>query len=179
MRSPPECYQVEQDLRQHMPQLTEAQTRGLAEWTYGTIAARSGCLTAAAIALAAIGGTVAAARQRLRERLLDGADRARPSSNQIDVRACFVPLTRWVLSMWKSDSLALAIDPTTLSDKLTAVVVSVVYRGCAVPVARLRRPSRTGRHAGQQEGRGDRPRGRVAETSVGGDSPAHDGNRNG
>ena len=39
--------------------------------------------------------------------------------------------------MRKSDSLALAIDPTTLSDELTATVVSVVYRGCAVPVARV------------------------------------------
>ena len=135
MRSPPECYQIEQDLRQRMPHLTQTQTRGLAEWTYGTIAARSGCLNAAAVALAAIGGTAAAARQRLRERLLDGADRARPSPNQIDARACFVPLMRRVLSMWKSDSLALAIDPTTLSDELTVVVVSAVYRGCAVPVA--------------------------------------------
>ena len=114
-----------------MPHLAKAQTRGLAQWTYGTAAARSGCLTAAA---------VAAARRRLRERLLDGADRARPSPNQIDVRACFVPLMRRVLSMWKSDSLALAIAPTTLSDKLTVVVVSAVYRGCAVPVARAAMP---------------------------------------
>ena len=42
---------------------------------------------------------------------------------------------RWVLSLWKSSDLALAIDPTTLSDRLCVVVVSVVYRGCAVPVA--------------------------------------------
>ena len=42
--------------------------------------------------------------------------------------------------MWKSDRLALAIDPTTLSDKLMAVVVSAVYRGCAVPVARVVMP---------------------------------------
>ena len=42
---------------------------------------------------------------------------------------------RWVLSLWKSNDLALAIDPTMLSDRLCAVVVSVVYRGCAIPVA--------------------------------------------
>ena len=42
---------------------------------------------------------------------------------------------RWVLSLWTSSGLALAIDPTTLSDRLRAIVVSVVYRGCAIPVA--------------------------------------------
>ena len=83
---------------------------GLARWTCGTAAARSGCMTAAVSAVAALTvmGRAAAARQRLRERALDGADRARPSPNQIDARACFVPLMGRVLSMWKSDGLALA-----------------------------------------------------------------------
>ena len=39
------------------------------------------------------------------------------------------------MSLWKPNDLALAIDPTTLSDRLSAIVASVVYRGCAVPVA--------------------------------------------
>ena len=109
MLSPSECCQVEQDPRQRMPHLAKARTRGLARRACGTAAARSGCLTAAVSAVAAL--TVmghAAARQRLRERALDGADRARPSPNQIDARACFVPLMGRVLSMWKSDGLALA-----------------------------------------------------------------------
>ena len=42
---------------------------------------------------------------------------------------------RWVLSLWKSNDLALAVDPTMLSDRLCAIVVSAVYRGCAIPVA--------------------------------------------
>ena len=42
---------------------------------------------------------------------------------------------RWVLSLWTSKDIALAIDPTMLSDRLCAVVVSVVYRGRAIPVA--------------------------------------------
>ena len=135
MRSPNEFYQVEREMRQRMPHLTEAQTRGLALWTFGTITARNGCQNAVIAALLSFAGRFGAVRQRLREWLRDGSDRARPSPNQIDVRACFAPLTRWVLSLWKSDALALAIDPTTLSDKLTVVVVSVVYRGCAIPVA--------------------------------------------
>ena len=39
------------------------------------------------------------------------------------------------MSLWTSNDLALAVDPTTLSDRHCAIVVSVVYRGCAIPVA--------------------------------------------
>ena len=134
MRFPPEFYQIEQTLRQRMTHLSDSQIRGLALWTLGTATAGSGCRSAAAAALAFM-GKAESVRQRLREWLRDGADRARPSPNQIDVRASFAPLAAWVLSLWKSNDLALAIDPTTLSDKLTVVAVSAVYRGCAIPVA--------------------------------------------
>ena len=38
---------------------------------------------------------------------------------------------RW----WYSERLALAIDPTLKGDQTTAIVISVVYRSCAIPVA--------------------------------------------
>ena len=101
---------------------------------FGTVTAKSGCQNSVIAALNFTGG-FSAIRQRLREWLCDGADRSTPSSNRINVRARFSPLMRWVLSLWKSKDLALAIDPTMLSDRLCAVVVSVVYRGCAIPVA--------------------------------------------
>ena len=123
-----------------MPQLTEAQSKGLALWTFGTITAQSGCRNAVIAALNFTGG-FSAVRQRLREWLYDGADRSTPSQNQIDVRARFAPLMRWVLSLWTSSDLALAIDPTMLSDRLCVIVVSVVYRGCAIPVALVAIPS--------------------------------------
>ena len=45
------------------------------------------------------------------------------------------PLLRWVLAWWRSDHLALAIDPTLKGDQTTAIVISVFYRSCAIPVA--------------------------------------------
>jgi len=134
VRFPSECYQIHQTLRHTMPNLTETQSKGLALWTFGTITAQSGCQNSVIAALTFAGG-FSSVRQRLREWLYDGADRSTPSPNQIDVRACFDPLMRWVLSLWTSKDLALAIDPTMLSDRLCALVVSVVYRGCAIPVA--------------------------------------------
>ena len=71
-----------------MPQLTEAQSKGLALPAFGTITAQSGCRNAVIAALNFTGG-FSAARQRLRELLCDGADRSAPSPNRIDARARF------------------------------------------------------------------------------------------
>lgn len=40
-----------------------------------------------------------------------------------------------VLSLWQGEQLVLAIDVTNLHDRLHALVVCVLYRGCAIPVA--------------------------------------------
>jgi len=44
-------------------------------------------------------------------------------------------LPRWLLSWWRGDSLPLAIDATPHGDRVTALVVSVLYRDSAIPVA--------------------------------------------
>ena len=74
-------------------------------------------------------------RQYLREWLYDGSDRTSPCQTQPDVTLCFAPLLRWVLAWWRSGRLALAIDPTLKGDQTTAIVISVLYRSCAIPVA--------------------------------------------
>ena len=95
---------------------------------------RSACQNAVAAALSTKGNWDNL-RQRLREWLYDGGDRARPCQTELDVSLCFAPLLRWVLTWWCSDRLALAVDPTLKGDDTTAIVISVVYRGCAIPVA--------------------------------------------
>ena len=67
--------------------------------------------------------------------MYDGGDRASPCKTELDVSLCFAPLLRWVLAWWRSGRLALAVDPTLKGDETTAIVISVVYRGCAIPVA--------------------------------------------
>ena len=74
-------------------------------------------------------------RQYLREWLYDGSDRARPCQTELDVTLCFAPLLRWVLAWWRSGRLALAVDPTLKGDQTTAIVISVLYRSCAIHVA--------------------------------------------
>lgn len=50
---------------------------------------------------------------------------------------CFGPLLQWILAWWPADEprLALALDATTLKKRFTVLVISIVYRGCAIPVA--------------------------------------------
>ena len=134
MRLPEECYQMRQVIETHLPHLTQSQLTGLAWWVCGTILAGSACQNAVASALSTRGNWNNL-RQYLREWLYDGGDRARPCKTELDVSLCFAPLLQWVLAWWRSGHLALAVDPTLKGDQTTAIVVSVVYRGCAIPVA--------------------------------------------
>ena len=56
---------------------------------------------------------------------------------EVDVTLCFAPLVRWLLTKWPKVErrLALAMDATTLSDRFTVLCISVLYKGCAIPVA--------------------------------------------
>ena len=62
------------------------------------------------------------------------------------VEECFGSLLRWVLCCWQGTQLALALDATTLGSRFTVLAISVVYRGCAIPVAWTILPA-TPRHA--------------------------------
>ncbi len=108
--------------------------KGLVLWVYGIILARSGCQNAVASELSFI-GSFNSIRQYLREWLYDGQDRSNPCRVQLDVRLSFVPLLKWLLELWESDRLVLAIDPTMKGDRINAIAISVVYRSCAIPVA--------------------------------------------
>lgn len=132
----PELDLMEGVLADHLPHLRPAQRRGLALWVCGAILAHSACQSAvlAALLLPARGG-YHALRQRLREWLYDGADRAAPRATEIAIEHCFAPLPRWVLAWWRGGELALAIDATARGERVVALVVSVLYRGSALPVA--------------------------------------------
>jgi hypothetical protein len=132
----PELDPMEAVLAEHLPHLRPAQRRGLALWVCGAILAHSACPSAvlAALLLPARGG-YHALRQRLREWLYDGADRAAPCATEIAIEHCFAPLLRWVLAWWRGGELALAIDATARGERVVALVVSVLYRGSALPVA--------------------------------------------
>ncbi len=134
MRFPKEWYQLAEATEQHFPDLRSSQIRGLVLWVYGTLLAKSACQSAVIGALSSI-ASFHALRQYLREFLRDGSEKATPCNTQLDVTLCFAPLLRWLLSLWQGQQLALAIDATAHGTQVAALVVSVLYRGSAIPIA--------------------------------------------
>ena len=76
-------------------------------------------------------------RQQLREWYWPGQQKKGENRQTLDVTSCFGSLLQWILKLWPDDEyrIALAMDATTLSDRFTVLVISVVYRGTAIPVA--------------------------------------------
>lgn len=140
MHVPRGAYQIEAALASQLAVLSASERRGLALWVYGAVLAGSACQGMVVGALTMV-GRWEAVRQYLREWLYDGADKAAPCATQLDVTACFAPLLAWVVRWWRgTEGLVLAVDATNHGDRLTALVVSVLYRGSAIPVAWHLRP---------------------------------------
>ena len=75
MHVPRELYPIERALAEHLPHLRGPQRRGLALWVLGAVLAQSAC-QAAVLAALLPWAPYHALRQRLREWLLDGVDKA-------------------------------------------------------------------------------------------------------
>lgn len=123
---------------EHMPHLSKPQAVVLALWSFGMVMSKScGLTTVAAFLGALLGQKENTMRQRLREWCWGRQDKKGEQRTELDVTTCFLPLVRWVLSLWPSEErrLALAMDASTLGQKFAVLAISIVYRGCALPVA--------------------------------------------
>ena len=119
-----------------LPHLTKPQATVLALWSLGMVLARSGALTAVSAFLATwLGRQEPAVRQQWREFCSEATAKRGTTRCALAVEPCFVPLLAWVVDQWEGTQLALALDATTLGTRFTVLVLSVVYRGCAIPVA--------------------------------------------
>jgi hypothetical protein len=74
-------------------------------------------------------------RQQWREWCYEAEAKRGAKRQALEVESCFAPLLGWVLSWGEGNQLALAIDATALGARFVVLTVSVVYRGCAIPVA--------------------------------------------
>ncbi|GAC1666147.1 MAG: hypothetical protein PVS3B3_37390 [Ktedonobacteraceae bacterium] len=120
------------------PALSRPQATVLALWSYGMVIAKSCGITSVCAALALqTGQSESSLTQRLRAWCYEAKDKKGAKRQSLDVTTCFAPLLAWVLSLWPATErhLALAIDASTLTQRFTVLCVSVLYRGCAIPVA--------------------------------------------
>lgn len=115
------------------------------------VLARSCALTAVSLFLAeGLKRKPNTVRQQLREWCYEAKAKRGQPRQELAVESCFAPLLGWVLSWWEGTQLAVALDATTLGQRFVVLVVSVVYRGCAIPVAWTGLPA-TEKHAWRGE----------------------------
>jgi len=123
----------------------------LALWSLGMVLARSGALTAVSACLATwLRRKADTVRQQWREFCYAATAKRGTARQELGVETCFVPRLVWVVDQWEGTPLALALDATTLGTRLTVLALSVVCRGCAIPVAWTVLPA-TAKHAWRRE----------------------------
>lgn len=129
-------YQWTEVVTTHMSHLSKPQAVVLALWSLGMVLARSCALSAVSAFLAAsLGRKPNTVRQQLREWCYEVRAKRSGPRQELKVESCFAPLLAWVLRWWEGHQLALAVDATTLGQRFVVLVISVLYRGCAIPVA--------------------------------------------
>ena len=125
-----------QTLATHFPHLSKPQVAVLALWSFGMVLAHSCGLTAVATALVPIlNCPLNTLRERLRDWYKGADDKSGDHRRELDVTTCFGPLLQWILKDWPCPRLAVALDATSLFDRLVVLSISIVYRGTAIPVA--------------------------------------------
>lgn len=133
------------EVSRRFPQLSRPQAVVLALWSLG-IAVAGCCGQTSVVVVVAdwLGQSESTVRQRLREWCYAASDKAGSRRGvprrTVEVATCFAPLLGWILAWWETPTptqrrLALALDASTLGDRFTVLALSVLYRGCAIPVA--------------------------------------------
>lgn len=130
--------QWSEEVSRHFPSLSRPQARVLALWSFGMVFAHAcGLSQISALVALLLDVPEGNVRQRLREWLYGAQDKRGKKRREVQVGDCFGPLLRWVLEHWPQGErrVALALDATTLGQRFTVLAISVLVRGCAIPVA--------------------------------------------
>lgn len=127
----------QKEVQRHFQTLSAAQSRVLGQWSYGMVQSHGCGITRVSHWLAKLlkcpPGRL---RQRLREWNYEAEAKRGPKRREVQVEACFGELLVWALEGWEGKKeVVLALDPTTLTERFTALCINVLIRGCAIPVA--------------------------------------------
>src|SRR5687767_3941443 len=126
------------EVSRRLPNLNRRQAAVLAVFSYGMVMTRRCGISSVAHFIAVLQGKeVNSVRQCLREWCYDAPDKRGQKRQEVEVLSSFSFLLKWILAWWTKGErrLVLALDATTLRQTFTVLAVSVVYRGCAIPVA--------------------------------------------
>jgi hypothetical protein len=120
-----------------VPSLSEAHARVLGLISYGIVLFEGCGTTRLSHGLAKIEqGKASCLRQRIREFYYEADAKRGKKRREVEVQTCFGDLLAGILRDWQEKKeLALALDASTLGERFTVLNVSVMYRGCGIPIA--------------------------------------------
>lgn len=130
------CWAAE--VNKHFHHLSRLEAWVLALWSYGVQGLQCcGQSQVAGFLAELLKHKVDAVRQQLREWTWAKDDKAGDQRQEVAVSTCFADLLAWVVSGLAPDTrrLALALDATSLKDTVVVLTLSVLYSGCAIPIA--------------------------------------------
>lgn len=137
MTLPEELKQWNAEVSSQLPHLSKCQALVLALYSWGMVLTKHCGLTTIVTLLSMIlGGSPHNLRQRLREWCYEVEQKRGDKRRAVVVQESFAPLVDWILKdAPSSGQLVMALDVTYLGDRFTILAISVLYRGCALPVA--------------------------------------------
>jgi hypothetical protein len=125
-----------------MPSLSRPEAKGLALWSLGIVLARACSLHAVVLALTCwLAFNPLSLRRRLQEWYREASAKKGHGSGawgvhrrDFDPNLASADLLAWILEDWPTKQVVFALDPTNFGDRFTVLNISILYRGCAIPV---------------------------------------------
>jgi hypothetical protein len=130
------------EVNERLPSLSRPQAKGLALWSIGIVLARACSLHAVVLALVCwLPFNPSSLRRRLQEWYYEAHAKKGHGSGawgvhrrDFDPNAISADLLAWILQDWPNQQIVFALDPTNFGDRFTVLNISVLYRGCAIPI---------------------------------------------
>jgi hypothetical protein len=138
MPCPDRLSQWSQEVSSAFRHLSTPQIRGLVLWSAGiALVGTAGIVQISALLALVLEQKEQRVFQRLREWYLDADHKSGKKRRELEVASCFAPLLSWIVRLWDQEhpQMVLVLDATTLRERWTILSISVVLRGCALPVA--------------------------------------------
>lgn len=128
--------QFTEEIQTHLPELSVPMAKVMAEWSFGMAQSMTTGLSTVALTLSLVLGERAeTVKERLSDWYKDAASKSGTKRQTLDPGRCFASLLRWIVRLWPTQQIALALDATSLSTRFTILTISVVYGQTGLPVA--------------------------------------------
>lgn len=127
----------QEEVRDLLPNLSRSQADGLGRLSYAMgLTGQCGLTRLCGLLAHLESRPMGRLRQQLREFYYEAEAKRGTRRREVEVEACFAPLLAGLLLRWRGEKkLVLALDASQMGSRFVVLSISVMYRGCGLPVA--------------------------------------------